>query len=177
MSQESDIKTVRDAARIRASVRGLVRRFSLSERADASCCGMTVAQAATLEALGSEGPLRLGSLGRRLGIAPSTLTRNLVRLEDRRLVERFPDPEDRRATVAGLTVAGKRAAADVEEYEARFAESILEAITPERRKSVVEGLGYLLEAVRDVTEQCCPGAYDHLIEKAGDGTCCPGGNP
>ena len=31
----------------------LVRRFSLSERADVSCCGVTVAQAATLEALGA----------------------------------------------------------------------------------------------------------------------------
>ena len=40
-----------------------------------------MAQAATLETLRAEGAMRLGDLGRRLGIAPSTLTRNLARLE------------------------------------------------------------------------------------------------
>jgi len=38
------------ARRLLENIRALVRRFSLAERADMSCCGMTVAQAATLEA-------------------------------------------------------------------------------------------------------------------------------
>lgn len=173
MSQANKINPPSDAARLRASVGALVRRFSLSERADVTCCGMTVAQAATLETLAVEGPLRLGDLGRRLGITPSTLTRNLVRLEDRGLIERFPDPVDGRAAVAGLTPAGRDAARAVEEYEARFAESVLEAITPERRGSVVEGLGELLAAVRQVTETCCPGAYDHLAAPSDVQLCCP----
>jgi hypothetical protein len=47
---------VSDAAQLRALVAALVRRFSLSERADVECCGLTVAQSATLEALrGGEG--------------------------------------------------------------------------------------------------------------------------
>ena len=37
-----------EAKRLRAAVRALVRRFSVSERADVECCGLTVAQAATL---------------------------------------------------------------------------------------------------------------------------------
>ena len=80
---ESTVDVGRDAARLLAGIRALVRRFSLSERADVECCGMTVAQAATLETL-ADGPMRLGDLGRRLGIQPSTLTRNLSRLEDPR---------------------------------------------------------------------------------------------
>jgi len=85
-----------EAARLRAAIRALVRRFAVSERADVACCGVTVAQAAALEALGAEGPTRLRDLGRRLGIAPSTLTRNLARLEASGLVERAADPEDAR---------------------------------------------------------------------------------
>ena len=54
------------ALRLTDAIRALVRRFSLAERADIACCGMTVAQAATLEALAGGG-LRLGELGRRLG--------------------------------------------------------------------------------------------------------------
>ena len=84
------------AQRLREAIRALVRRFSLAERADMSCCGMTVAQAATLEALG-DGNLRLSDLGKRLGIAPSTLTRNLARLEERDLIRKEPDPIDGRA--------------------------------------------------------------------------------
>ena len=64
-----------DAKRLRMAIRALVRRFQLAERADVSCCGLTVAQAATLDALADGDELRLGDLGRRLGIAPSTLSR------------------------------------------------------------------------------------------------------
>ena len=72
--------------RLLRSVRALVRRFAVSERADVACCGMTVAQAATLETLLAEPRLRLGDLGRRLGISASTLSRNLARLEETGLV-------------------------------------------------------------------------------------------
>src|SRR5512134_724946 len=92
-----------EPARLRAAIRGLVRRFGVSERADVSCCGVTVAQAAALEALFGHGPMRLSDLGRRLGIAPSTLTRNLERLVDGGLVERHTDGRDARAARVGLT--------------------------------------------------------------------------
>ena len=82
-------------------IRGLVRRFSVAERADVACCGVTVAQAATLETLLREGPLRLGSLGRRLGVTPSTLSRNVERLEAAGLVRREADPKDAHDTTAG----------------------------------------------------------------------------
>src|SRR5512134_738130 len=92
-----------DPARLRAAIRGLVRRFAISERAEVSCCGLTVAQAAALEALDGHGPMRLSDLGRRLGIAPSTLTRNLERLIESGLVERHTDGRDARAARVGLT--------------------------------------------------------------------------
>ena len=87
-----------EAARLRAAIRGLVRRFGVSERADVSCCGVTVAQAAALEALSGHGPMRLKELGQRLGIAPSTLTRNLERLLEAGLVVRQSDARDARAS-------------------------------------------------------------------------------
>src|SRR5512139_130065 len=114
-----------DAAELRSVVAALVRRFSLSERADVLCCGLTVAQAATLEALREGGSLRLGPLARRLGISPSTLTRNLARLEADGLVARDADPDDARAARVRLTPAGERSAAKVEQQELAFAEGIL----------------------------------------------------
>ena len=128
-----------------------------------ACCGVTVAQAAALEALGAEGPTRLGDLGRRLGIAPSTLTRNLARLEASGLVERETDAEDARSARVGLTAQGRRAARAVAAQEEDFARQVLERIPAARRAAVVESLGELLAAVRAETEECCPGAFDHLM--------------
>lgn len=152
-----------EAAALRSGIAALVRRFSLSERADVSCCGMTVAQAATLGVLREEGPLRLGDLGARLGIRPSTLTRNLARLEQRGLIRRGADSRDARAANVRLTATGHRAADRVEQQEVRFASEILQRLPSGRRTEVLQGLRLLLRAVRGATQSCCPGAFDHLM--------------
>jgi DNA-binding MarR family transcriptional regulator len=144
-----------------------VRRFSISERADVQCCGMTVAQAATIEALDREGPLRLGRLSELLGISPSTLTRNLARLEENGQVVRQPDPEDGRAHRVTLTANGQRTAERLETVEDDFAAAVLARLEPGKRPQALETLTALLEAVRLETESCCPGAYDHLVQREG----------
>jgi DNA-binding MarR family transcriptional regulator len=153
----------REVQQLRTLFRALVRRFSLSERADVQCCGMTVAQAATLEALGQEGAMRLGRLGQLLGIAPSTLTRNLARVEEQGLVRRSSDASDGRAFRIELTDKGRRAATRLEAIEDGFAERVLGRLSPVARARALEGLCDLLEAVRVETESCCSGAFDHLL--------------
>lgn len=152
-----------DAARLRLAILALVRRFAISERADVVCCGMTVAQAATLEAL-AEGPLRARALGSRLGVTPSTLSRNLDRLEERGLCERVPDQADARAWQVRLTPAGHRAATEISKIGEEFAGAILAALPSGTRADVVDRLEELLGAVRAATEECCPGAFDHLMK-------------
>lgn len=152
------------ARRLLHHVRALVRRFAVSERADVFCCGMTIAQTATLETLRLEGPLRMGELCRRLGIAPSTLTRNLERLVETGYLRRETDPGDARAFRVVLTASGRRQADKLEGQEEWFAQEILDRIPEERRAAVVERLADLLVAVREATRSCCPeGAFDHLM--------------
>jgi DNA-binding MarR family transcriptional regulator len=160
-------------------IRGLVRRFSLAERADVACCGVTVAQAATLETLHREGPLRLGSLGRRLGVTPSTLSRNVERLEAGELVQRDTDPEDARSSRVSLTGKGRAAARELERQELAFALQVLERLPAERREVVSSAFQDLLVAIREATEACCPGAYEHLMEglPTRDETCCERSRP
>lgn len=165
-----------DAERMMDAVHALVRRFAVSERTDVACCGITVAQAATLEALRGSEPLRQRELGQRLGISPSTLTRNLDRLLDAGLIERFTDPDDARATRVRLLPAGARTADSVRRQEQEFAANVLARLPAERRTVIVEGLRDLLAAVRAETETCCPGAFDHLMtdfpKETTDETCC-----
>jgi DNA-binding MarR family transcriptional regulator len=152
-----------DPERLVAAIRALLRRFSVAERADVSCCGLTVAQAAALEALRLEGAQRLGALCRRLGVDASTLTRNVDRLETAGLVERVSDPDDGRAVTVQLTADGRRAAAQVEQQELGFAQAVLERLPAAERKAALPALEALLGAVREASEACCPGAFDHLM--------------
>ena len=154
-----------EAQRLREIIRAVVRRFSLAERVDMSCCEMTVAQAATLDAL-SEGGMRLSELGRRLGIAPSTLTRNLTRLEERGLIRKEPDPIDGRAQRVALTDTGFGAASEVRRQEEAFARSVLNRLPQGSTAETLTTLENLLMAVRSATEACCPGAYDHLFSSS-----------
>jgi DNA-binding MarR family transcriptional regulator len=144
-------------------VRTLVRRFSLVERADVACCGMTVAQAATLEALHREGSTRLGALGQRLGIQNSTMTRNLGRLKDRGLVKTEADPTDGRAVLVVLTDDGIEAARRVAEVEHEFARSIADALGTQGARDTLTALDGLLTVVHGASQSCCPGAFDHLM--------------
>jgi len=162
MSSTTDLP---EAARtLREGIQLLVRRFSISERADVSCCGLTVAQSATLGTLRSAGPQRLGALGQRLGITASTLTRNLKRLEEAGLVEREADPDDSRATRVRLSPSGRAAADRVARQEQEFAESLLARVPAAHRAELIRSLELLLSAVVEATETCCPGAFDHLME-------------
>jgi DNA-binding MarR family transcriptional regulator len=151
------------ARRLIDCLQALARRFSIAERADISCCGITVAQAATLAALRHEKGLRLGTLSQRLGISASTLTRNLVRLRERGLVSTEADSSDRRASVVMLTDAGRIAAEEVALQEEAFARSIVEQLGESGSEAALRALERLLGAVCSATERCCPGAFDHLM--------------
>jgi DNA-binding MarR family transcriptional regulator len=171
-----DVNSGDRARELLQGIRGLVRRFSVAERADVACCGVTVAQAAALETLLREGPLPQGALSRRLGVTPSTLSRNVDRLEEAGLVRRQQDPGDGRSSRASLTPKGQAAARDLEEQEVAFARQVLERLPPERREAVTKVFRELLVAVREATEACCPGAYEHLMTglppSPGEGGCC-----
>jgi predicted ArsR family transcriptional regulator len=108
--------------------------------------------------------MRLGALGRRLGITPSTLTRNVARLEAAGFVTREDDPEDARSARVGLTPAGRAAAEAVEQQELAFAGKVVERLPEDRREALRTAFRDLLLAVREATEECCPGAFEHLME-------------
>jgi DNA-binding MarR family transcriptional regulator len=54
-----------------------------------------------------EGPQRLGLLAQAFGLDPSTITRQVQSLEQEQLVERRPDPTDRRASLLDVTDLGR----------------------------------------------------------------------
>lgn len=62
---------------------------------------------AVLEALLHKGPLPVNTLGRIVFLTSGSMTTAVDRLEKRGLVQRQPDPEDRRVIRVALTEAGR----------------------------------------------------------------------
>ncbi len=67
---------------------------------------ITPSQLRALRILGRHGTMRLSTMSEHLRIAPRSTTEVVDTLESRGLVERRPDPDDRRATLVALTEHG-----------------------------------------------------------------------
>ncbi len=83
---------------------------SIEARADAdlAAVGLSLAKVGLLRHLSeSEEPLPLTALSERCGCVKSNITQLVDRLESDGLVQRIPDPEDRRCIRAGLTALGR----------------------------------------------------------------------
>lgn len=83
--------------------------------------GITPGQARALGELRRHGGMRLSDLAEHLRIAPRSTTEVIDALQERGLVGRSPDPDDRRATLVSLTDEGTRTAEAVQ--SARWAEA------------------------------------------------------
>lgn len=80
-------------------------RAEFDRRTGGAGLGLTPAEARTLSNVARTGPVRQSVLAERMGIEAMTLSACLDRLEARGLVERAPDPSDRRAKLVDITAA------------------------------------------------------------------------
>jgi MarR family transcriptional regulator, lower aerobic nicotinate degradation pathway regulator len=97
---------------------------------------------ATLEEFG---PASQAALGRRSGIHVSDMVATINELADRNLVERAPDPSDRRRNVISLTAGGKRQLRRLEKQLAHTQDELLAPLSPEDRQQLTELLSRLLD--------------------------------
>ncbi|MFE9770574.1 MarR family winged helix-turn-helix transcriptional regulator [Streptomyces sp. NPDC005931] len=103
---------------------------------------LTGAQAKLLSLLALD-PLPMRRLAQRLRCEPSNVTGIVDRLESRGLVERRPDPSDRRVKLAAATEEGRRVARSLQE-SLRFAREPLAGLTEEERLSLRDALRRML---------------------------------
>jgi len=114
------------AARIRPAMTKLyVMYFRIAEQSD-----LTGPQLSIMARLKSNGPSRISQIAREEGIRMPTASNALHQLEQRELVERIRDEQDRRGVRVQLT---------------RLGESELERVGEERTKYLAEMLGTLSE--------------------------------
>src|SRR5690349_4610668 len=87
--------------------------------------GVTPAQARALRIVMEHGTVRPSALAEHLHIAPRSATEVVDALEERGLVERAPDPDDRRATLVAPTAAARAELAQVDRVRREQSERFL----------------------------------------------------
>ena len=90
------------------------------------------------------GPASQADLGRRSGIHLSDMVTAINELADRKLVERSPDPADRRRNVISLTTAGRRQLRRLDKRLAETQEELLAPLSPDEREQLTALLSKLL---------------------------------
>ncbi|MEU6504967.1 MarR family transcriptional regulator [Streptomyces sp. NPDC046942] len=122
----------------------VVARFYADYEKAAGEHTLTGPQARLLSLLSLE-PLPMRKLAQKLKCEPSNVTGIVDRLESRGLVERRPDPADRRVKLAAATGDGLRMAKDLREG-LRFAREPLAGLSEEERRSLRDLLRRMLDA-------------------------------
>ena len=93
-----------------------------------------------LRVLNHHGAIRLSELSGRLHIAPRSATEVVDALETRGLVERRPDPGDRRAILVELTGQGTGVLAAIREARGTEAERVFDRLSPADRDHLARTL-------------------------------------
>jgi len=97
----------RDSERILDELGALIRQLARITGANDDSLSLTGTQRLALYEIGTNGPMRLVRLAELLGVTAPTASRAVDVLEGQGLVERHPDPEDRRAQRIDLTDDGR----------------------------------------------------------------------
>ena len=95
------------------------------------------------------GPMRLGDLATREGVAPPTLTRIVVNLEENGLVVREPDPDDRRATRVQATPAAHEMVTGLGSTRFALLHSRISALAPADRTALLRAVPVLESLAAD----------------------------
>jgi DNA-binding MarR family transcriptional regulator len=123
--------------------RGVARQLRHQTQRALAPWDVTPAQARALGALTRHGPMRLGALSELLRVAPRSATEVVDALEEARLVERRPDPDDRRATLVAPTGRGAEVAAAIRAARAAEAEGFFARLDDADRTSLARILRIL----------------------------------
>jgi DNA-binding MarR family transcriptional regulator len=117
---------VSTASRLAMSVMRLERR--LRRR---SAGGVTASQYAALVTISKRRELTLGELAAAEGVAPPSMTRIAARLKQAGLVQRRPDPRDRRVALVALSPRGAELLREAFTRRELYLRERLEAMAPD----------------------------------------------
>ncbi|MFL6110425.1 MAG: MarR family winged helix-turn-helix transcriptional regulator [Catenulispora sp.] len=131
-----DVDRVTEAVLTASRLLVAVSARSLNEVQDR----ITLPQFRALVVLASRGPLRLTHLASHLAVNPSTAMRMAERLAAAGMIDRSPNPENRRESILALTRAGREVVEQVTSRRRAEIAGIVERMPRAHRDRLVEAL-------------------------------------
>ena len=108
---------------------------------------LTNASRAVLQHLAQTGPVSIGEAARHLDRAQSVVSEIVAQLEGHGLLEREPDPDNRRRTLVWLTRAGlERLRTDADVLDRELVAEAMAGLDEDTRRGLLDGLEALLAA-------------------------------
>jgi DNA-binding MarR family transcriptional regulator len=156
---EQQIDELLDTLLVRGQERAhllLSRRFSAALYRRVSG-GIPPVQLQALTVLAA-GDVRMHELARLLGLATSTVTRLVDRLEAAGLAERRSQRPDRRSVLVGLSAAGREALQSIQTKLRGLLDELLAELPPHERRELVRLLTKLLGSLRPQAPVPRPGS-------------------
>jgi DNA-binding MarR family transcriptional regulator len=147
MSPGNERNDVPSAARRFATVLCKMRTLH-APGSPAAKAGITPALAFTLGWIADNNGASVSEIARGCGTTKPTVTVAVNRLEERGLVERLPNPADRRGVAITVTAEGRTLARSIERYRLRKMKKLLESLTRNEQITLVELLEKAVEKVR-----------------------------
>ena len=145
------------AERMHELTKELSRRYQFRDRSAICCHGLSVTQCYALDALAEPGELSVSTLGARLFLAVSTVTRILDQLERKALIARRRGRGDRRVVRVSITPKGRALLARIRTDLIATQRALLVPFARAEREAVLKMLEGLVEAVTRWQDGCGPG--------------------
>lgn len=129
-------------AEIAASLRLSATRLARRLRQEAHS-GLTPSQLSALATVAHHGPLTLGALAEREAVAPPSITKVVAILEAEGLVQRTPDPTDRRSSHLQTTATGNAFIAEDRRRRTAWLAAQVATLSDDDRRRLADALDVL----------------------------------
>ena len=116
---------------------------------------LTLVQVRVLRRLAKR-PQALGQLGTELNLAPPSMTRLVDRLEERGLITRQRQEDDRRKVIAQLTDKGRRLVTTVPFLEGTAIRTAVDRMSAADRERIAAAIQEFNSAVREMEDELVP---------------------
>jgi DNA-binding MarR family transcriptional regulator len=124
-------------------LRAVIGRLSRNLRPTLAGSGLTPSQTSVLFTVVRLGPLGLSELAELEALNPTMLSRISAGLCDRGLIDRRPNPRDKRAALVKATAKGRRMRERIHRERARALGAHVDELTDEERQALVQALPVL----------------------------------
>jgi len=114
------------------------------------CFGISLSQCHTLLEIGDKKEMSIVELASILGVDTSTLSRTIDGMVNIGLVNRRPNPEDRRYVSISLTKKGETLYKSIEEFYNDYFSRVFELIPEEKHQQVMESFILFSDAIKKV---------------------------